>query len=62
MELKLPSIFRRILRKESSTIVLEPPDLFSDMPEGLKQFLLFALIFLVGGITILFVLAALTMY
>ena len=62
MELRLPSIFRRILRKESPTIVLEPPDLFADMPEGLKQFLIFALIFLVGGITILFILAALTMY
>jgi hypothetical protein len=50
------------LGKPEPVLEIEPPGLFDDMPEGLKQFLIFVLAFLTLGLVILFLAATMTMY
>ncbi len=62
MRVRIPNWLAERLGKNDPVIELGFPDLFGDMPDSLKQFLIFTLLFLIGGILILFIAAALTMY
>ncbi|MCS7311732.1 MAG: hypothetical protein NZ742_02280 [Acidobacteria bacterium] len=62
MKVRIPDWLARRLGKPEPTLEIEPPRLFDDMPEGLKQFLIFVLAFLAFGLIVLFLAATMTMY
>ncbi|GBC85676.1 hypothetical protein HRbin11_02126 [bacterium HR11] len=62
MRVRIPDWLARRLGKSEPVLEIEPPGLFDDMPEGLKQFLIFVLAFLALGLAVLFLAATMTMY
>ena len=62
MEFRWPRWPIRLFGDKNMSMKLNLSDAFRDMPEGLKQFLVYCLLFLVGGISLLFILALATMY
>lgn len=62
MEIRFPTMFSFIKNGMPLHLKSRFHDLFSDVPEGLKQFLLFCLLFLGAGLVILVALAWLTLY
>ncbi len=62
MKIRIPDWLARRLRKSEPVLTIESPGLFDDMPEGLKQFLIFVLAFLTVGLVVLFLAAMMTMY
>lgn len=62
MKVRIPNWLARRLGRSEPLLEIEPPHLFDDMPEGLKQFLVFTVAFLTLGFVVLLLAAMMTMY